>query len=157
MNDLEKLRNPSLAEFEQTHEAVVNGLEFEPKGLKSSKMNDLEMIKAFAELEGVGLYRDNIRQDVLDMIYPMVSQGVTIDEFCDGLKDDAPTFKYNPVTDLALNCAARDKHEIEINYSAFEVICFCSAGLETSHVKFDNKSEIPRAVIECILKSEGKL
>jgi hypothetical protein len=60
---------------------------------------------------------------------------------------------YNPITDLALNCAARDKYEVEIEYMGDVINITCQDALEV--VK--HKEDIPRVVCECILKSENKL
>lgn len=101
-------------------------------------MNDLEMIKAFAELEGVEL------------------SGIVkiTNKWSEWHKKDGS--KYNPITDLALNCAARDKYKVEVSYDYDHVSLCLPDGVMSEIVGFDNVEYIPRAVIECILKSEGK-
>ena len=87
-------------------------------------MNDLELIKAFAEIDGVKV----------------------IEEWsCTYDKNTA--LEYNPITDLALNCAARDKYRVEIDYYVKEATIDC----ESSAFIID--SRIGRAVIECIVKA----
>ena len=110
-------------------------------------MNDLELCKKFSEMEGVDafVYRGSY------LLYPndqgsMFENGMT----CDW---------YNPITNLALNCAARDKYKIEIEYVS-ERLMYVSISeylvnekIPIISVRVNNKSGIPRAVIECILKS----
>ena len=120
-------------------------------------MNNLELCKKFAELEGVELYRENIRQEMLDEIIVMLKQGITKDDFCDRLESDSG-FHYNPITDLALNCAARDKYEVHtdyINKSASMWIRHESNDERVAQVNVKTSADMPRAVIECILKSKG--
>jgi hypothetical protein len=89
-------------------------------------MTELEMIKAFTDVDG-------------DTCYVHKSLGI-----------------YNPITDLALNCAARDKYKVEIDYD--DEACFIyEKDSFPDCVEVEFKGCIPRAVIECILKSKGKL
>ena len=106
-------------------------------------MNDLELCIKFAELEDVDylVYRGN------NLLYPndqgyMVENGVTC-------------AWYNPITDLALNCAARDKYKVEVDYSMHNAAIYFPAIF--NEVNFKTYSDIPRAVIACILKSKGLL
>ena len=104
-------------------------------------MNELELIKAFARIEGVDIV--------------MVGKTPYIE-------DINPTFTirmpYNPITDLALNCAARDKHKVDVDYLDNDM-----ANVEMWHRAADllamieccSVSDIPRAVIECIVKAHG--
>ena len=96
-------------------------------------MDDLEMCKAFAKLEGISV---------------CMIGNIECLENLSRLQDGSA---YNPITDLALNCKARDDYGAYIDYGVYFVCC-----KNTSYVEFDNKEDIPRAVIECILKSKGK-
>ncbi len=98
-------------------------------------MNDLELIKAFAELEGV-------------IISSQAWGGVVMQYVC----DDARMTAYNPITDLALNCAARDKYEVGVGYlnnlnNDTSVYILGKTGYIAHEVYFESKEEIPRAVI----------
>lgn len=65
--------------------------------------------------------------------------------------------EYNPITDLALNCAARDKYEVEINYFDKEVDIYEIADIGMILIaKAEFNGNVNQAVIECILKSKGK-
>lgn len=105
-------------------------------------MKQLDMIKAMAELDGVGIGE---------------TQGKL------WVKDEHGCFswnrlghkEYNPITDLALNCAARDKYEVEVEYWLDRVVIDGDTPSISTVVYFEQKSEIPRAIIECILKSKG--
>ena len=108
---------------------------------KDYKMKELEMIKAFAKLEGVEL---------------TLSDGkyYTKEEECNGW---VAMTEYNPITDLALNCAARDKYETDIEWY-YESVSMQSEYTDRPNefiVRFSGKEELPKALIECILKSEG--
>lgn len=106
-------------------------------------MNDLEMIQAFAKLEGVEV-------------------GVASGEACAMAMDGNKRFPYayyNPITDLAFNCAMRDKYEVEICYSNMTALIRDENAGEydigtLADVEILSKG-VNRAVIECILKSEG--
>ena len=104
-------------------------------------MNDLELCKKFAELEGVELVE-------------------SFGKIHDASKLGKYGSEYNPITDLALNCAARDKYKVEIDYMSKYISIFRidDRGLTrfSSDMHFDDKP-VCRAVIECILKSEGLL
>lgn len=101
-------------------------------------MNDLRLIKAFAELEGVELIKQFI---------PVTGEIV---EF---YSKETLTV-YSPIDDYALNCVARDKYKVEIDYENLKCSIF---GLLTwVTVDYFKESELNRAVIECILKSKGK-
>lgn len=99
-------------------------------------MNNLEMIKAFAGLEGIKT-SINHRTRKLEYMHSHIF---------------ACFKEYNPITDLALNCMARDKYNVEVDYNDMSVFIYgdfiCSA-------YFSEKNKLPRAVIECILKSKG--
>jgi len=115
---------------------------------------DLELSKAFAELEGVDV---------------VIQNGALI---CDSPADVLSSVlsdKYNPITDVALNCAARDKYRVSVNHydqfdrgvdgnGSHDIPC-CTVSImgltgdyEVSLFNVD-ESLIPKAVIECILKA----
>lgn len=127
-------------------------------------MERLEMIKAFAELEGVDLIEDN---------------SVFYHARCVRMNCNS---EYNPIKNLALNCAARDKYKVSVDYSDWSDTKHCNVDIWTQvinetactksccgesyyDVDFDanencdvdcmDQSDIPHAVIECILKSKG--
>lgn len=100
-------------------------------------MDDLELCKKFAELEGVDV-------EVSDML-GTITIGVNGYEV------------YNPITDLALNCAARDKYGVEIVYKTecTKARVGVWRGLEWVSIVPNSSEDIPKLVIECILKSKG--
>ena len=103
-------------------------------------MNELELIKAFAEIDEVKLAMvGNI--DCAENLYSM-PRG----EFGIGRP-------YNPITDLALNCAARDKYRVEIDYDLCEANIYKPR--EFHPVIFEHSEDIQRAVIECIVKANN--
>ena len=103
------------------------------------------MTLAFAELEGVELFSfdDGKFCSLLDseseIAFYRVSHNVSYKP-------------YNPITDLALNCAARDKYKVEVIYSQLYVCDESCAG----YTEIDSLDDVNQAVIECILKSKGK-
>lgn len=110
-------------------------------------MNQLQLCKLFAELEGVDV--------------------ITLDDGslwkCSGNSNSYVTElsgEFNPITNLALNCAARDKYEVHTDYINKSISIWYRGEFRddmTCNVEIKTKEETPRAVIECILKSEGKL
>lgn len=94
-----------------------------------TKETDLELCKAFAELESV-------------TVTGILGNSIMAIGFSQG---------YNPITDLALNCAARDKYKVEIDYPCEYVTIYYPTCIE---VGFGLSVEPNRAVIECILKSK---
>ena len=108
-------------------------------------MNTLELCKKFAELEGMDICPSHQTKRILVL---------------DNSMGEMSMVEYNPITDLALNCAARDEYDVTIDYLGFVQIHFLNhIGIyaEKECVRFKHKEDIPRAVIECILKSKGML
>jgi len=106
-------------------------------------MNDLQVAKAIAGLEGV------------ELMHPMNSKEVWLDvnskEVWLDVTSTLNISEYNPITDLALNCMLRDKWEVEVSYSTFpcgRVLIECSWGNEIVH--FESKEDIPRAFVSVI-------
>jgi hypothetical protein len=100
---------------------------------------DLELCKKFAELEGYWAVTDRD-----GIVYIMK-------EYMEAPEHPLPT-RYNPITDLALNCAARDKYEVEICYRYKEALIW----IESTWIKASFKEcGISRAVIVAILKSQS--
>lgn len=95
-------------------------------------MKELDMIKAFAELEGVKLTYINVWNDCFD----------------------ANRNSFSPITDLALLAKAMFKYEAEIDYVCNDVTIYTDNGLYTAD--YEAKGGIPNAIIEVILKSRGK-
>ena len=102
-------------------------------------MKELEMIKAFAELEGI-TFSDSYTYPFGD-VYLWAE---IYDNGCYGW--------YNPITDVALNCAARDKYEATIEYGEHSDFISVDGGFYSEVM---DRNVIPVAVIECILKSKG--
>lgn len=102
-------------------------------------MNDLEMIRAFAELEGV---------EIVSHMRSYVRKHQSGDLSICGVQ----FAEYNPLLPNSLNCAARDKYLVSINHD-FKLVCI------KNNIKcgviYQSVDDIPKAVIECILKSEG--
>jgi len=96
-------------------------------------MNECEMIQAFAKLDGA-----SVEQPYGDKFYRAI--GCTL-------------FEYNPIEDLALNCAARDKYKVENDFD--DESCFIYDHENGTHFEVGFNGDIPRATIECILKSKG--
>ena len=99
------------------------------------------MTKAFAALEGIQLTFSDGKHYTREKEY---NGWVAMTE-------------YNPITDLALNCEARDKHETDIEWY-YESVSMQSEYTDRPNefiVRFSGKEELPKAVIECILKSQG--
>ena len=117
-------------------------------------MNELGMIKAFAELEDIKV--ELVDPDFDSMFYATIGENKQIEE-------------YNPLLPNSLNCAARDKYRVEISYhtqfdcgpdgSGSYDIPYATASTEKHHsnTPLNNVSSeaICFVVIECILKSEG--
>jgi len=96
-------------------------------------MNDLEMCKAIAKLEGIETHMcGNVECE--ENLYSV-----------DG--------GYWPITDLALNCMLRDKHEVIVVYHAGYVRIWNNEAC--IDVQFNSTKCISVAVIECILTLEG--
>lgn len=105
-------------------------------------MNELKMIKAFAKLEGVNVVHSPIEID---------STAFPVTFFT--LKDNGYEHEeYNPVSDLALNCRARDEYRVSVDHYEMDVSIINERMFA---VKFKSKEELKRAVIECILRSKG--
>lgn len=103
-------------------------------------MNNLDMIKAFAKLEGVATQQhDDGRM------------------FYNELNERGYAVEYNPITDLSLAMKAMIDYEVNVdNYSG----CVFTDNAYTDEdrenvVSFCVDNDMPRAIIECILKSKG--
>ena len=109
-------------------------------------MNALEMCKAIAELEGVGLFGSSL-----------TIRGTF--SYCHNDNEEGYNKQYNPITDLALNCMLRDKYEVAIDYNNYDVVIFdANAGeFDSGYIAASSfkEGDIPRAVCLCILKSKG--
>ena len=96
-------------------------------------MKQLDMIKALAKLEGV-------KGHIFDGLF--IRDDIDVGPLC-----------FNPFTDLALTFKAMVKYECEICYRYKHVMVWVeSTWIQAS---FKDESEIPHAIIECILKSQG--
>lgn len=98
-------------------------------------MNNLEISKAIAELEGVKVYEDCGTLYIMDSSY----------------WQPAP---YMADSEPSINLGLRNKYEVSVNYP--EKWVACGKGEAWTKVYFDSKDEVPEAVLICILKSEGK-
>ena len=116
-------------------------------------MKELDMIKSFAKLEGIEIVDEYCGKL---FIKDVASGSVSIKGYSHS--------SYNPIDNLALNCAARDKYEVEVSYSESAAYIYkkliCDENDSSSPTNpeagFKTKTEISKAVIECILKSKGK-
>ena len=106
-------------------------------------MNTLELCKKFAELEGVEFDEELSVEEVR-----------VISHYFHG---ERQSYEYNPITDLALNCAARDKYELEIDYKKQKVFINTFRMLDIEDACYYRGEDVCKVVIECILKSEGML
>ena len=119
-------------------------------------MNDLELCKKFADLEGVsGVISDAIRKQ--SMRYMDFMSGPTTAITCPVVQsfDDI----YNPITDLALNCAAIIKYRLKVEpeYDGEWYATRCDGGWSKRQASKTKDANLQRAVVTCILKSEGLL
>ena len=122
-------------------------------------MNKQEMIKAFTELE-LRSHKPSLKSiefDDIQMVYWVETYGFSSYPLMDA------------ISNLGLNCAARDKYMTEISYhtqfdcgpdgSGSYDIPYATASIEKHHSNTplnDISSEaICLVVIECILKSQG--
>jgi len=108
-------------------------------------MKELDMIKAFAELEGIKV--ELVDPDFDSMFYATIGENKRIEE-------------YNPLLPSALNCAARDKYGVTVEYG-FSSSCAIYEADKRGLLRLKSSSTfehqpVSKAVIECILKSEGK-
>ena len=104
-------------------------------------MKTLGMIKAIARLEGVDVIEQN---------------GVVICQSPAAHLSLALSDKYNPIAELSLNCALRDKYNVEVAYR-YEGCGWVVINHDDGSVTDVNyaSGELCKAVIECILKSRG--
>ena len=103
-------------------------------------MDDLELCKAFGELEGLTV--------------SLIGNVECVENLC-FRDDDGRYMPYNPIADLSLNSAACDKYEVETSYDEDQYSVGIWGGGSWCTVKCKLKSELPRVRIECILKSKG--
>ena len=118
-------------------------------------MNDLELCKKFAELEGVYdvIFTEIVKQHI-DHKGSIALSGVNITYKPLQSFDDV----YNPITDLALTMAAVIKYEVDIdNYNGHVSIASDYTNEPPKASVFYPTIGMPKAIIECILKSEGIL
>lgn len=110
-------------------------------------MNDLELCGAFAVIDGRSV---EVRGNG-----------------CYGTETHGQL--YNPISNLSLNCAARDKYEVTIIHydvldcgvdgnSSFDVPCVDISidGVCYESIENVTATDIPKAVINCIVKSRIK-
>lgn len=100
-------------------------------------MNNLDIAKAIAKLEGVVVEL----AEWLDYDPVLISASDKVE--------------YNPITDLALNCMLRDKYEVEVDYICEDLSVYYGEDGKSATSEFKSKEEIPREVCECILKANG--
>ena len=105
-------------------------------------MSDLELCKKFAELEGKnGDFGASLK-------------GCFVMKYIDGSQSP-----YNPITDLALNCAAIIKYRLKVEpeYDGEWYATRCDGGWSKRQASKTKDANLQRAVVTCILKSEGLL
>ena len=105
-------------------------------------MDKLQAIKAFAELEGYET-----------MISTCKEKGRSIT----AIKGKRTIFRYDPTTDKAMTFDALVKYEVTPYYSHGRVMAIGSDGFmpKAFYAYYDDANEIPMAIIESILKSQG--
>jgi len=104
-------------------------------------MNDLELIKRIAEIEGVDLRFFSISKRDNGTFYVFADNGATRN--------------INYLTDKALLWDLMVKYEVNINHADMYVFMTESdGGWSYSHVDYDDISDLPRAILECIVKSD---
>ncbi len=113
-------------------------------------MNQLQLCKLFAELEFGGL----LDESVVELDGKLVLLSEMGDIMFEDNDIDYP-LEFNPITDLALTMKAIIDYGVEIERNGDGGYIYLSG--EAFMVSFKSKEEIPHAIIECILKSEGKL
>ena len=59
---------------------------------------------------------------------------------------------FNPITDNALNLELRDEYEVTVDYAYGRIFILYRGGMQ-ARGEFTDKSQINRAVCECILES----
>ena len=116
-------------------------------------MKQLDMIKAFAKLEGVDVSVHEafyFGEGDVESAYTKFNDEAKVPSI---IRDGERLLEYNPITDLALNCAARDKYKVENDFD--DESCFIYERDKFNHFEAEFNGNIPKAVIECILKSKG--
>ena len=113
-------------------------------------MNDLELCKKFAEL-------DNVNTEVS----VFSSESVLVYKYMGGDKCHLYNTAniYNPIADLALNCAAIIKYRLKVEpeYDGEWYATRCDGGWSKRQASKTKDASLQRAVVACILKSEGLL
>lgn len=103
-------------------------------------MNDLELIKRIAEIEGYKYYSDD-NAGVVFAKYERPEDGSLVNNY----------LIYNPLT-LSVNCYLRDKYEVFINYHYKSCQIVSKSG--DNVFTFEYKDEgINRAVLLCIVRA----
>jgi len=110
-------------------------------------MDDLTLCKKIAELEGVEVGESVMRFG--DTTIP-TGRGLIDDNF----------IEYNPLTNWLLLGPLMLKYEIEVDYQSMRCVFLESKryadDLDIKHVvDYDDVDQLPRAILECIIKSKG--
>lgn len=100
----------------------------------NNKLTDLELCRRIAEIEGVTV-------DAIDGEYLGIHGKYDIEE-------------YNPLTNKALLFDLMVKHAVEVHYDYSNCVAYRD-GREVGLVRFDIGSELPRAILECIVESKS--
>ena len=105
-------------------------------------MNKLQAIKVFAELEGYETMISTCSEK---------GQSITV------IKGKRTIFNYDPTTDKVIAFDAMIKYETLVHHSHKRVTTLGDAGIgwKLFHAYYNHADEIPMAIIESILKSQG--
>lgn len=115
-------------------------------------MNQLQLCKLFAELE----FGDLLDESVIELGGKLVLLSEMGDIMFEGNDIDYP-LEFNPITDLALTMRAMIDYKVQKTTSMVNhgvTIISIRGGVA---IKITDDAEAPKAIIECILKSKGKL
>ena len=105
-------------------------------------MNKLQAIKAFAELEGYET---------------MISTCSEKGQSTTAIKGKRTIFRYDPTADKYMAFDAMVKYKAVVHHSHKRVATIGDAGIGCKffHAYYNHADEIPMAIIESILKSQG--
>lgn len=107
---------------------------------------ELKMIKAFSELDGLKAIPVGPAGENDGISYYAVETKNTH-------KPSSFLLEYNPIKNSALTFKAMIDYCVTINHQ--QEFVFINSASDYSASYFSNKEDIPRSIIECILKSKG--
>lgn len=114
--------------------------------MDDKELTDLEICKAISKMKG---YEEILKGD------PLHQQG-KFSVVKSRWKQSGNVKHYgsfNPITDNAINLELRDEYEVTVDYRNSRVYKVTLSGVCVDIIYFTDKSQINRAVLECILES----